>query len=69
MAAPWIIFGTINQASPDRIQVNIANQFKKIGIFLTNNSLVPTLKHMPHPIVSSVEILGIPGMKSLQNLR
>ena len=43
MAAMLVIFRTINQASPYRIQVNIANQFKKIGIFVTNNGLIASL--------------------------
>jgi hypothetical protein len=68
MAAPWIIFGTINQASPEGIQMNIANQLQKIGISVTNNGLIASLKEMPYPIISPVKIQGIPGMKSLQNL-
>jgi len=44
-----------DNAGPDRVQVNIANQFPKIGIFLADNGFVPILKKVAVTFVPAVE--------------
>jgi len=68
MAAPPIILRTVNQAGSDGIQMNITNQLQKISISVTENGFIASLKDMPYPIISPVEIKRIPSMKSLQYL-
>ena len=68
MAVPRIIFGAVNQASPYRIQMDVTNQLEKIGIPVTKNGSIASLKDMPYPIISPVKIHSVPSMKPLQHL-
>jgi hypothetical protein len=40
--------------------MNVAHKGKKIGLFLAKNRFVAVLKEMPAPLVTTIEILGIP---------
>jgi hypothetical protein len=59
MAAPWAIFRTADQTSPERIKVNVTNQLEKISIFVTDNGFVASLKDMSYSVIFLVEIRGI----------
>ena len=41
--------------SPERVQVNIANQFPQIGVFLADYGFVPILKEVPVTFVAAIE--------------
>ena len=53
-----------DNASPDRVQVNIANQFPQIVIFLADNGFVPILKKLAVAFVPVVEADCVSSKKS-----
>ena len=53
-----------NQSGPQRIEVDIANQFEEVGIFLADDGFVAVLKEMPGTVVTAIEIDGIACEKS-----
>jgi hypothetical protein len=67
MAAPGIIiesFQVGNNFSAQRIEMDVADKFEKIGIFLANNGFVPILEKMTATLVPMVEIHGIACQKA-----
>jgi hypothetical protein len=46
---------------PQRIEMNVTNQFQKIRLFFAHNRLVAILKEMAGPPVPKIESDGIPG--------
>jgi hypothetical protein len=49
--------------------VNVADQFKKVSIFIADNGFVSVLEKMTTAIVSMVEINRIPGQKASHEYR
>jgi hypothetical protein len=50
-----------NHSGPQGVQVDIANQFQKISIFLADNGFISVLEQMPMAPVPAVETDGIAG--------
>ena len=48
--------------------MDVANQFKEIGIFLTHNRFIAILKQMPAPFMALVEGDGIAGHEATHDL-
>jgi len=49
--APYIL----NQFSSDRIQVDVAHQFQKIGVFLADDRFIAVLKQLTMTVVPVVK--------------
>ena len=47
--------------------MNITNQFHQIGVFLTEDGLVPVIKKVPATSIPAVETHGITGQKLSHN--
>jgi hypothetical protein len=45
----------------DGIEMNIPDQFEKIGVFLAEKGFIPVLEEMAGSVVFSVKVLGISG--------
>jgi len=43
------------------IQMDVTDQFLKVGVFLADNRFVPVLKELPVPLMGSVEVNCIAG--------
>jgi len=54
----------INHIGSERIQVNIAHKFFKVGVFLADNGFIPVLKKLPMTPVTVVKADRISGQKS-----
>ncbi len=52
------------QTGPQRVKMDVADQFKQIGIFLANYRFVAVLKQMTAAEVAAIESHCIPGQKS-----
>ena len=57
------------ELGPDRVKMNIAYQFQEVGIFLTENRLVSSLKQVPEASVSDVKVFGVSGQQPLHDER
>jgi hypothetical protein len=53
-----------NPSRPERVQMDIPNQFLKIGLFLAYNGFIPILWQMPMALVPPIETDHIPGQQS-----
>jgi len=51
----------LHHARPQRIEVDITDQFEKIWLFFTEKRLVAVLVKMAMPPVAPVELLGVSG--------
>jgi hypothetical protein len=58
------LFNVVYDSCPDRIQMNVADQFFQIQIFLADNGLVTILKKLAAPPVSTVKIDRVTRKKS-----
>jgi len=45
---------------PDRVEVNIANQFSKVSVLLADNGLVPVLKKGTVALVPELKLIAYP---------
>ncbi len=52
------------QTGPQRIKVDVADQFEEIGILLADDRFVPVLKKLARPMMLPVEIEGVAGKES-----
>lgn len=67
MARFWIRVQGVHifhDARTYRVQVDIANQFEKVGISFAEKRLIAVLEQVPVTIMTSVELLGITGEQS-----
>jgi hypothetical protein len=67
MAAPGVPIKFVyrfDEAGPQRIEMNISNQFEKVVFLVANNRLVPVLEKMAGAMVPEVEGHCVPGQKS-----
>jgi len=53
-----------HQFAAQRIEMDIANQLLKIGVFLANYRLILVLKKLPAATMPAVEINGVTGQQS-----
>jgi hypothetical protein len=49
----------LNQAAPQRIQVDVAHQLQEVRVVLANNRLESVMEQMPDPAVTPVEVNGV----------
>jgi hypothetical protein len=54
-------------SGPQRVQVNMAGQFKQVGILLGEDGFLAVVKEVPDPPVPAVERPGIPAEQPLQD--
>jgi hypothetical protein len=54
------LFKIRKDSGPNRIQVDISDQFLKVGVFLANNGFVSVLKKLAMSPVPTIETNGIP---------
>jgi hypothetical protein len=47
-----------------RIQVDVADQFSEVLVFITHDALVPILKEMAVAVVAAIVVLGIAREKA-----
>jgi hypothetical protein len=52
-----------NHSCPKGVQMDIPNQFLKIGLFLADDGFIPVLKKMPTALVPAVETDHISGQQ------
>src|SRR5712692_3895741 len=69
VARPAPCRGLLAELGTDRIEVNVTEQFLKIGVFLAEDRLVPALKKMADAAVAEVKVLHITGEQSLHDDR
>lgn len=66
MAGPGVgvqLLDAFRQAGPQRVEVDVADQFEEIRLFLADNGLVAILEKVAGPLVAKVEDHGIAGQK------
>ena len=68
VAAPRVGFRSVRHASTDGIQMNVAYQFEKIGVRVTENRLVSPLKTVADRMMARVEVLRETLLKALHGL-
>jgi len=64
MSGPPVLLQFVHvfyNSGPERIQVDIAQQFQEIFFLLTKNRFIPVLKKVAAPLVTAVECYGIAG--------
>ena len=49
-----------HELRPERIQVEVADQFQEVGLFLHHDRLVPVLEEVAASLVAPVEGTGVP---------
>jgi hypothetical protein len=59
VAGPFPVVGEFHHAGSDRVQDNIAADFKEMGVLLDDYGLVPALKEMPGSVASVIEELSV----------
>src|SRR5208337_1797722 len=63
-----ILLRSCHNPCPHRIEVQIATQFKKIGVLVNEDSLVSALKKMPCPSSLSVDVRGVRTIDIVHNV-
>jgi hypothetical protein len=58
------LFEVFHQAGTQRIEVNVSDKLKQIGIFFTQDGLVAVLKELTVPAVAAIESDRIPRKHS-----
>jgi hypothetical protein len=51
----------LRQSGPQRIEVDVTDQLQEVGVLLADDGLIAILEEMARPVVSQVEINGVPG--------
>lgn len=72
MPAPRVVIQRIqtrHQSGTKRIEVNVAYQFKKIGLFFADDGLVAVLEQVAGSFMPKVEIDGVPGKEATHETR
>jgi hypothetical protein len=69
IARPPICLGPINQVRPNRIEMDVSQQRNEIPLILNDESLVPALEKVPHPLVAEVEPLRVEGLQRQHGVR
>lgn len=59
MAAPFVLFGTLNNAGSDRIKVDVGGEFFQVLVGLDQDRLVPPLEQVARFSVPPIEPLSI----------
>jgi hypothetical protein len=67
MAAPRILCRINRHLRPNRVQVDVADQFGKIGICIDHNCLITPLEQMPYATFAPVYPTRVPSDYTLQN--
>jgi hypothetical protein len=57
----------LNHPSSQRIQVNVSHEFQQVRILLANNRFVTILEEVATPLMSLIEINGMPGQQTLHD--
>jgi hypothetical protein len=52
-----------NDLRPDRVQVEVADEFQQVGLFLHHDGFIAVLESMPDPLVAAVEGPSVPRQK------
>lgn len=71
VATPLVVFECLQiryQTGALWIKVDIANQFKKVGLLFAENRLVTVLEKMSRALIFAIEIDGITGQQAAHGL-
>ena len=69
VTAPRIGIRVLDHSRAHRIQVQVAHQRQAIAILIHQESLEPSLEHVPHPLEAGIEITGIAKRQILHACR
>ena len=67
MPAILIVLWPLHHLCSHRVQVNVSTQLAEVPIRLTENRLVPSLKHVPNLFVLAIVVLTIAGQDPLHD--
>jgi hypothetical protein len=59
VTGPFPVIREFNHAGSDRVQDNVAADFKEMGVLLDDYGLVPPLEEMPGSVAFVIEELGV----------
>ena len=59
VAGPFPVIGEFYHASSDRVQDNVAADFKEVGVLLDDYGLVPSLEKVAGSMALVIEELGV----------
>ena len=71
MSAPGVFVEfveVLNQFGPERVEVNIANQFEEVWVLFADDGLVSVLEEMACPFVAFIKGDGVSGHAFAHNL-
>jgi len=69
MAAPGVIHRIGHYLGANRVEMDIANQFEKIRISVTDDIFVASLKKMPDELVLPIEVQRVALLQALHDFR
>lgn len=59
MTGPEVLIRKSNHSGPDRVEVDVTDQFQQIAVGIDQERLVPPLKQMTGPLVFAIDELGV----------
>ena len=62
------ILKVLYHAGPQGVEVDIANEFQKVGVFFADNRFAPVLEQMATAFMAIVEIDSVPCHQAAHNL-